>query len=561
MSLSARGNTMVWLTGGALTFALLMILGLLLLVLLLGGSTFWPGPLWQYKLADGKVFLGELVREETFVPEPEYLASLPTAVQAKAKSELEQSHYLGRRLLRTGNYELTNTDFEWVLDAAIEEATRPENAAIIERESWGRFYGLPEKMLVDGQAVSEGSQATWKQLCESLPVARGRFVQRVRLERETLGGISRRTTDARMDVLRAKLSVGADSPAAAAAEARQKRLNEQLAAETQAATDKINELNVENSRYRIQFNTASGQTKLLALEDIVRAVPANQLSWLGKLGVYGSRWWEFLFADPREANSEGGIWPAMFGTVAMTLIMCLIVAPLGVLAALYLREYAKPGPLVTAIRVAVNNLAGVPSIVFGVFGLGFFCYFVGASIDQLLFSAELSEGTSTFGTGGILWSSLTLALLTLPVVIVTTEEAIAAVPKSMREGSLACGASKWQTIRNIVLPRALPGIITGMILAMARGAGEVAPLMLVGARKIAPQLPIDGVFPYLHAQRSFMHLGFHIYDLGFQSRNAEAARPMVFTTTLLLILIVATLNISAIWLRARLRSKYATGHF
>jgi phosphate transport system permease protein len=242
--------------------------------------------------------------------------------------------------------------------------------------------------------------------------------------------------------------------------------------------------------------------------------------------------------------------------------MSLLVVPFGVLAALYLREYAKAGPIVSILRIAINNLAGVPSIVFGVFGLGLFCYIVGAEIDQLFYRATLAEtGRSTFGTGGILWASLTLALLTAPVVIVTTEEALAAVPNSMREGSYACGASKWQTIHRIVLPRAMPGIMTGMILAMARGAGEVAPIMLVGAMKLAPDLPVDGVFPYLHLERSFMHLGYHIYDLGFHSQNSVAAASMLFTTTLLLVTIVGTLNVMAIWLRSRLRRRYVASHF
>ncbi|MDZ4200457.1 MAG: phosphate ABC transporter permease PstA, partial [Kiritimatiellia bacterium] len=267
----------------------------------------------------------------------------------------------------------------------------------------------------------------------------------------------------------------------------------------------------------------------------------------------------FLADDPREANMEGGVFPAIFGTVVMTLVMSLAVVPFGVLAALYLREYAKAGPMISAVRIAVNNLAGVPSIVFGVFGLGFFCYLVGSGIDQTFFQAKLPS--LTFGTGGILWASLTLALMTLPVVIVATEEALAAVPGSMREGSYACGASKWQTIRRIVLPRAMPGILTGAILAMARGAGEVAPLMIVGAVKLAPELPVDRLFPFLHPERSFMHLGFHIYDLGFQSQNSEAAKPMVFTTTLLLILIVAALNMAAILIRTRLRKKFMTSAF
>ncbi|HVS19236.1 MAG TPA: phosphate ABC transporter permease PstA, partial [Planctomycetota bacterium] len=257
-------------------------------------------------------------------------------------------------------------------------------------------------------------------------------------------------------------------------------------------------------------------------------------------------------------NSEGGVYPAIVGTVVMTLLMTVLVVPIGVLAALYLREYAKAGLISSWVRIAINNLAGVPSIVFGVFGLGFFCYLVGGGIDEWLFAAKLP--TPTFGTGGVLWASLTLALLTLPVVIVATEEALSAVPNSMREGSYACGASKWQTIRRIVLPRAMPGITTGMILAIARGAGEVAPLMLVGAVKVAPALPLDSSFPFVHPERSFMHLGFHIYDLGFQSQNSEAAKPMVFTTTLLLIAIVVTLNLAAIWLRGRLQRQFRGTH-
>ncbi|RIK77920.1 MAG: hypothetical protein DCC68_16320 [Planctomycetota bacterium] len=342
---------------------------------------------------------------------------------------------------------------------------------------------------------------------------------------------------------------------------------------------------------------------------------------------------------PREANTEGGVFPAICGTVTMTLIMSLAVVPFGVLAALYLKEYAKAGAIVSAIRIAINNLAGVPSIVFGVFGLGFFCYIIGGFIDggprrvdivpwpsvtwfavagvlaacstgafllgiynlsvrkaemtplrkaaswgsvvlwlascgllvalvaytpffDGFYAAKIADGNNpTYGKGALVWASLTLALLTLPVVIVATEEALSAVPNSMREGSYACGASKWQTIRRIVLPRAMPGIMTGMILAMARGAGEVAPLMLVGAVKVAPNLPVDATFPFVHPDRSFLHLGFHIYDVGFQSPNSEAAIPLVYTTTLLLIAIVATLNVFAVWMRARLRRRFVVGQF
>ena len=243
----------------------------------------------------------------------------------------------------------------------------------------------------------------------------------------------------------------------------------------------------------------------------------------------------------------------------MVMLMSVMAVPFGVLAALYLREYARQGFFVRAVRIAVNNLAGVPSIVFGVFGLGFFVYIVGGAIDQTFYPESLP--TPTFGTGGILWASLTLGLLTVPVVIVAAEEALAAVPRSMREASLASGATTFQTMVRVVLPAAAPGILTGLILAMARGAGEVAPLMITGVVKLAPDLPLDGFFPFVHLDRKFMHLGFHIYDVGFQSPNVEAAKPMVYATSVLLLLIVVLLNLTAIVVRTRLRRRYQTSAF
>ncbi|MFN2376577.1 MAG: phosphate ABC transporter permease PstA, partial [Candidatus Binatia bacterium] len=386
-----------------------------------------------------------------------------------------------------------------------------------------------------------------------------RWNERRRLEVHEIGRVNRRVEEARLAVRGAERRFGRGSPEHEAALEAARGVEEDTADEFAALRAKIQALDAENDRHVLVLRAADGRDVKLPLSTIVRAYPANRLGLADKVGIYLSRWWEFLSDDPREANSEGGVFPAIFGTVAMTLLMSLMVTPFGVLAALYLREYARGGLVISAVRIAINNLAGVPSIVFGVFGLGFFCYIVGASLDELLFADKLP--TPTFGTGGILWASLTLALLTLPVVIVATEEALSAVPNSMREGSYACGASKWQTIRRIVLPRAMPGILTGMILAIARGAGEVAPLMLVGAVKLAPELPVDGVAPFVHLQRSFMHLGFHIYDVGFQSQNSEAAKPMVFTTTLLLIFIIASLNLAAIWLRGRLRRRFVTSQF
>lgn len=541
-SLSAQGEPMIWLTGGALAVALAMIGGLLSYIVWQGLSTFWPVPVIRVELRDGHVLMGEFVRRETF----------QTGQGAKAE----------RESLRTGNAELSGTHFTWVDEADIVSApTQPHWALVVERLEYGRFYGMPLAMIVDGKAVADTPAAAWAKYQDLHSAARQRWRERIGLVREIQLDVAPRMEAAVLSLKEAERNSGRDSDAY---QSRAKDLAEIEAWQVAKIAEierQVAALSDENARYKLRLETAQGQTKDMPLEEIVRAYPANQLGFWSRLGWFADRWREFLFDEPRAANSEGGVFPAIFGTVVMTLVMSVAVVPFGVLAALYLREYAKPGPIVSAVRIAINNLAGVPSIVFGVFGLGFFCYMVGGRIDQLFFSAAVAEHHPTFGAGGLLWASLTLALLTLPVVIVTTEEALAAVPGSMREGSYACGASKWQTIQRIVLPRAAPGIMTGMILAMARGAGEVAPLMLVGAVKMAPQLPVDGVFPFLHAQRSFMHLGYQIFDLGYHGLDSEAAKPMVYTTTLLLIAIVTFLNVTAIWLRGRLRRRFVASHF
>jgi phosphate transport system permease protein len=313
-------------------------------------------------------------------------------------------------------------------------------------------------------------------------------------------------------------------------------------------------LHADFNRDSLTARDANGKEVEISLGKVVHAYQPNAMGVGTKLSFYFQKLWEFLSDDPREANTEGGIFPAIFGTVMMTLIMAVIVTPFGVLAAVYLREYARQGPVTRLIRIAVNNLAGVPAIVYGVFGLGFFVYVLGGSLDQLFFPEALPA--PTFGTPGLLWASLTLALLAVPVVIVATEEGLARIPLSLREGSLALGATKAETLWKIVLPMASPAMMTGLILAVARAAGEVAPLMLVGVVKLAPSLPLDGNYPYLHLDQKIMHLGFHIYDVGFQSPNVEAARPLVYATALLLVLVIALLNLSAVTIRNRLREKY-----
>ncbi|RKG90648.1 phosphate ABC transporter permease PstA [Corallococcus terminator] len=259
--------------------------------------------------------------------------------------------------------------------------------------------------------------------------------------------------------------------------------------------------------------------------------------------------WKFLTESPTDGMMGGGIFPALFGTAALTLLMTVAVMPVGVLTAVYLHEYAPPdGKLARLVRVAVANLAGVPSIVFGLFGLGFFILFVGKGLDRALGYEELH-----WAQPGILWASLTLAVLTLPVVIVSTEEALRAVPLDHRTASLALGATQSQTLARVVLPGALPGILTGAVLAISRGAGEVAPILFTGAAYFLPDLPSS-----LNSQ--FMHLGYHTYVLATQSPDVEATRPLLYATVMVLLLLTFALNLVAVLIRTRTRRKAASGH-
>ncbi|GIX33783.1 MAG: phosphate transport system permease protein PstA [Lysobacterales bacterium] len=531
-SLTARGEPFQWLLGGALGLALAMIVGLLMLVLWQGSNAFWPRPLELIELRDGTRLLGIEVRREP-MPGGEGM----------------------RRLLRVGNFDLYGEDFRWIAEEAIASTRFPADAWMVERMEWGPFIGFLIGLERDGTLAETDGDA----LAEAHREARRRLREIRRIERSEIGAINHELERLRLALRRSELRHGVDSLAHRAEEARIASESARLEERFAEWLRKAKALRESDSRERVVLADVVGRRISLPLSQVVRFVRPNDLSLAGKLEVYLDRWWEFLSADPREANSEGGVFPAIFGTAVMTILLAVLVAPFGVVTALYLREYARQGRMVSLVRISVNNLAGVPSIVYGVFGLGFFAYLVGGTIDAWFFPERLPS--PTFGSGGLLWASLTLALLTVPVVIVATEEALAAVPRSMREGSLACGASKWQTIRNIVLPRAMPGILTGLILAMARGAGEVAPLMLVGVVKLAPELPIDGNFPYLHLDRSFMHLGFHIFDLGFQSRNSEAAKPMVFVTALLLLAFVFAINLVAILVRARMKRRFAGSRF
>ncbi|MFH2000008.1 MAG: ABC transporter permease subunit [Planctomycetota bacterium] len=696
VTLFSLGEPIVWLSGGALVLCLGMILGLLLLIFLSGAACFWPGEVVSLATYDNKIYMGEITRTEQtdtadrilvrtgnfklthqhfqWVDEKN-IKSLDRPDWAFVIERLEWGRFYGFPLafVQVAKF-LESTDPRGQiksLDQKKEEALRlldsfePRNKGVFKvlaevdtQTGPGQVLLAPDELdraskIIGVAEIVSGPDEAWQQFNRFHDEVRNRWEVRRALERVDIGKINYLQEEARLDMKQASLLLedsareySHDSESyleslAAMEQATQafEMTKEKAGKEYKKIRGMIDEINGQNKGFLLLMRTAGegdmpAADLLLRFDEIVRAYPANQLTFRDKLGVYASRWWEYLSDEPREANSEGGVFPAIFGTVVMTLMMALVVAPFGVLAALYLKEYAKAGFIISAVRIAVTNLAGVPSIVFGVFGLGFFCYGAGGFLDggpawtlpnptwfawlalaaiagALAFLSGLRgmaktgeqdrtarkafrtisitlwilcagsvfalvaftpffEGfyrarlpSPTFGKGGLIWASFTLALMTLPVVVVATEEALSSVPNSMREGSFACGAGKWQTIRRIVLPRALPGIMTGMILAMARGAGEVAPLMLVGAVKLAPELPFDAGIPeYAFGMyRSFMHLGFHIYDVGFQSQNSEAAKPMVYMTTLLLILIIALLNISAIWLRTRLKKKFVEGHF
>ncbi len=535
------GTPWIWLNAGAVTISVLMVVGLLLLITIQGLSYFWPANVFdaRYQEADGSVvrLIGEITDTET----------IPVARARDNGYTVEsETGQIDRYVIKIGNRDLYGMDFKPVFAPFLTDITYPEAIIVGERREWGNFYGYPVRLLRDGKPVAEGA-AVPAALETALAHTTELFEEVEGIRKHDIGAINYRMERLRLERRRLELD-GVKDPSAYADIERRKA---ELQAEYEKLNARIAALGRELARDSLVIRTQSDQEMTIPLAKIVRVYYPNAMSVFEKLGTYFSKIWEFVSAEPREANTEGGVFPAIFGTVLMVLLMAVLVTPFGVIAAVYLREYAKQGVVIRTIRIAVNNLAGVPSIVYGVFGLGFFVYFLGGNIDALFFPE--AQPAPTFGTPGILWSSLTLALLTLPVVIVSTEEGLARIPRAIREGSLALGATKAETLWRIVIPMASPAMMTGLILAVARAAGEVAPLMLVGVVKLAPSLPLDGNFPYLHLERKFMHLGFHIYDVGFQSPNVEAARPLVYATSLLLILLIVLLNLTAIRIRNRLR--------
>ncbi len=527
----------VWTTALATLAVLAMLAALVWIVAVNAFGWFWPARVTELILADGSTLVGSVVAREE--------RPVETGDQLVVKHRIQ---------LKTGNRELTGADFVWVDESEIVSRSTPRDLVRVVRTEYGDAFGrIAAALAADGRSLNVASEVEIGELLDRGEQWR-RERQRLEKEREHL----RRPLselEERLDT--AERSARAATPEGVAdlaeLEAAVDGAAERLSAQLDALQLEIDGLDGLMRSARLVLRSGSEDIEV-PMGNVLEVLWPNRLGFAGRAVQAVREGVLFLFTEPREANTEGGVFPALFGTVLLVLLMSVAVVPLGVVTAVYMTEYARPGILLRLANQAVNNLAGVPSIVFGMFGLAFFVYEVGGAIDTAFFADRLP--TPTFGTGGLLWAALTLAIMTVPVVVVATREGLMAVPQSWRDGSLALGATRWQTLKKIILPAAMPGILTGLILAVSRAAGEVAPLMLTGAVKLAPSLPVDGVPPFLHLQRKFMHLGFHIYDVSMQSPNVEAAKPMAFATTLVLLALVVLLNLTAIIVRRRLRRAY-----
>jgi phosphate transport system permease protein len=534
----------IWLNAAAVSISLLLVLGLLLLIAIQGLGHFWPKTVAEMSYRDEqdqvRMIIGEIAGTN------QYGGLIAGSVDAGDETA---GRVPFQYLIKSGNREVNGYDFHWVPASKIERWHYPDQATVIERKEWGNYYGFIESINEQSRVIATNLDAwpvLWVKLNET-----SKHVDKIQqIEKGAISKISLQLEQLKLRKKRLLMERATRTDELSLLDVEITGCEQQY----QRYQDELDQLYPMIKLYSVVARDANEQRHIIPLANIVRIYQPNRLSGSDKIGIYWSRFTEFITGEPREANSEGGIFPALFGTVMMVIVMSLVVAPLGVVAAIYLQEYARQGFVTQLIRISVHNLAGVPSVVFGVFGLGFFVNVLGGEMDRLFYPEAYP--VPVFATPGLLWASLTMAMLTLPVVIVSTEEGLLRVPRSIREGSLALGATQAETLWRTVLPLVSPAMLTGLILAVARAAGEVAPLMLVGVVKLAPALPVDSSFPFVHLERKFMHLGFHIYDVGFQSAHIEAARPLVYATALLLVIVIISLNLTAVCIRNYLRKKY-----
>src|SRR3569833_1380381 len=435
------GAPWVWLSAGAVSISLVMVFGLLFFIASKGLVYFWPHDVVELDhREDGQTvrLIGEMHDREQ------------VSVQRLREAGITlhgDMHSVTRYLIKIGTRDVGGMDFRAVVG--------PDIAA-------ERYLRAVKE---DGKVVAEG-EATWAALQARLGRAQQLFDEIRHIEKDEIGAINYQMERLRLQERKLALA-GNKDPAAHADIATERALFQQR---FEALQHKLDELNGQLQRDTYTVEGADGQQRDFPIGKMVRIYRPNAMDVIDKTRHYFGKLWEFVSTEPREANTEGGILPAIFGTVMLVIIMSVFVTPFGVIAAVYLREYARQGPFTRLVRIAVNNLAGVPAIVYGVFGLGFFVYFLGGNLDQLFFPESLPA--PTFGTPGILWSSLTLAILTLPVVIVATEEGLTRVPRAVREGSLALGATKAETLWRVVLPMASQALKTGKIKNLKREGSE-----------------------------------------------------------------------------------------
>ncbi len=537
------GEAWIWINASAVTLCLLMIVGIISLLASNGLAHFWPKAILQANY--------QTPNEQLVIVGEKYDSDSISRIRMQESGEPvpADAQFIERYSIKMGNKDVTGQDFKWVTAAFLKDITYPRELYRIERTEWGVFYGKLNKLSVNGVATSQPTiHSAFAKAVDRVSDLRE---QQEHLEKTVVGKINAKLEKLRLKEKRLQLNNRQMTTAERAAiNSERTRLQTEFDAAMVKSTAMAALLNQDVAGFAL----ADGSVVDMPLAKIIEQTQPNNMGFWGKLAQFFHNIGNFVSDNPRESNTEGGVFPAIFGTVVMVLLMTIFVTPLGVIAAIYMREYASQGRITQVVRIAVNNLAGIPSIVYGVFGLGFFIYVMGGSIDKLFYPE--SSPQPVFGTPGLMWASITLALLTLPVVIVATEEGLTRIPRALKEGSLALGATKAETLWRVILPMAAPSIMTGVILAIARAAGEVAPLMLVGVVKLAPNLPIDGNFPFVHMDQKFMHLGFHIYDVGFQSPNVEASRPLVYATAFLLVLLVVALNLTAIILRNKMREKF-----
>lgn len=535
-----KGEHWIWMSSAMVSLSVVLVIGLIAMITYRGAVHFWPHAVYEFDVTqNGQTdsVIGELrdYKGRTFTD----------PVTGDEKDAIQY-------LVKVGNRDVYGIDFRWINDDLIASDMEKvaEDVLVIERYEYGNVFARLVDATIAGTKVVDKDMVL-KLLADQVQHSTDTRSKIRSIEKHEIGAVNYKIESLRFEEKKLRKD-GRFTEEDAQRIAAEKEVLQQRFVALQAQTEVLYQKL--NGYGEVTVEISNGQRMTVQVKNIVNFWQPNNMSLFEKVGFFGHGLGKFLVDDPREANTEGGIFPAMIGTITMVLLMTILVTPMGVVAAIYMREYAKDGPVLRMVRISINNLAGVPSIVFGIFGLGFFVYILGGSIDDLFY--DYKAPSPTFGTPGLLWAALTMALLTLPVVIVSTEEGLSRIPRSLREGGLALGATKAETIYRIVLPMATPAIMTGLILAIARAAGEVAPLMLVGVVKLAPELPVDGIAPFVHLDRKFMHLGFHIYDVGFQSPNVEASQPLVYATSLLLVIIIVGLNLGAISIRNRLREKY-----